>query len=53
MKLSVLLFSVFIALPNVCFAELVNENLLQNLPSGYKVGFHAKQGNMVITEMVP
>ena len=26
-------------------AELVNENLLAGVPSGYKVGFHDKQGN--------
>jgi hypothetical protein len=53
MKLFVLLLSGFLALPSVCFAELADENLLQNLPNGYKVDFQAKQGNMVITEMVP
>ena len=34
-------------------AELVNENLLAGLPSGYKVGFHDKQGNLEMTEWVP
>jgi hypothetical protein len=53
MKLSFLLLLVFIALPSVCFAELADENLLQYLPSGYKVDFQTKQGSMVITEMVP
>jgi hypothetical protein len=34
-------------------AELVNENLLAGLPSGYKVGFHDKQSNLDMTEFVP
>lgn len=37
----------------VSWAELKDENLLQNLPTGYKIDFQAKQGNTVITEMVP
>src|SRR5882724_9251562 len=35
------------------WAQLQNENLLQNMPSGYKVDFQTKQGNMVLREMVP
>jgi hypothetical protein len=34
-------------------AELINENLLAGAPSGYKVGFHDKQGNLEMTEWVP
>lgn len=52
MKLSYLLVFL-LALPSVCHADLSNENLLQNLPSGYKVDFQGKQGNIVMTEMVP
>lgn len=52
MKLSYI-FLFLLALPNVCLAELTNENLWQNLPNGYKVGFQDRQGNMVMTEMVP
>lgn len=53
MKLSYFLLSLLLALPSVCLAELKDENLLQNLPNGYKVDFQTKQGNMVMTEMVP
>ena len=53
MKLSCLLMSLLLAFPSVCLAKMADENLLQNLPNGYKVDFQAKQGNMVITEMVP
>lgn len=53
MKLSLLLFSIFIASPILCSAKVADENLIQNFPIGYKVGFQAKQGNMLITEMVP
>lgn len=35
------------------WAELQDENILQNLPADYKIDFQAKQGNIVITEMVP
>jgi hypothetical protein len=53
MKLFSLLFSAMLVLPSVCLADLTDENLLQNLPVGYKVGFQGKQGNIVISEMVP
>lgn len=53
MKLSSLLLSLLLAAPSICLAELTNENLLQNLPKGYKIDFQTKQGNMIITEMVP
>ena len=32
--------------------SLENENLLAELPNGFKVGYHAKQDNQTITEMV-
>lgn len=53
MKLSCLLVTALIAMPIPCLAELADENLLQNLPTGYRIDFQAKQGNMLITEMVP
>ena len=53
MKLSSLLFLALIALPSVSFAELKDENLLYELPSGYKVDFQSKQGNVITMEMVP
>jgi hypothetical protein len=34
-------------------AQLTNENLLVQLPPGYKVGFQNKQANMQMTELVP
>ena len=34
-------------------AQLDGENLIQSQPPGYKVGFQAKKGNMLLTEMVP
>ena len=53
MKPAYWLLSLLLALPSMCLAELTNENLLQNLPKGYKIDFQTKQGNMVMTEMVP
>lgn len=53
MKLFCISFSLLLALPGACFAELANENLLQNMPDGYKVDFQTRQGNMLLTEMVP
>jgi hypothetical protein len=34
-------------------AQLVNENLLVVMPSGYKIGFQTKKNNMDMSEMVP
>ena len=34
-------------------AGLEDENLLQTLPDGYKIGFQDRQQNMLLTEMVP
>lgn len=52
MKLFNLLF-LLLALPSISFAELNNENLLQNLPQGYKIDFQTEKGNMRMTEIVP
>ena len=38
---------------NVAQAELKDENLLQDIPPGYKVGFQAKRGAIFITELIP
>jgi hypothetical protein len=46
-----LVFGAFCARPAA--AELVNENLLAGLPSGYKVGFHDKKSDLQMTEWVP
>ena len=32
---------------------LENENLLAEIPEGFRIGYQAEQGNMVINEMVP
>jgi hypothetical protein len=33
--------------------ELQDENLLQTLPAEYKMDYEAKQGNTILSEMVP
>lgn len=53
MKLFRIFLSLLLALPGACLAELANENLLQNMPDGYKVDFQTRQGNMLLKEMVP
>lgn len=40
-------------LPFTVQAELKDENLVQDLPTGYKIDFQARKGNMIMTEMVP
>lgn len=52
MKLSWLIY-VCLLMPSVCLAQLRGENLIQNMPQGYKIDFQTKQGNMIMTEMVP
>lgn len=52
MKPSCLLYACLFT-PTVCFAQLSDENLLQNLPQGYKIDLQTKKGNMIMTEMVP
>jgi len=44
---------VLLALPGAANADLVNENLLVQMPPGYKVGYRAERGTMVMNEMVP
>ena len=41
------------SLPAQPGTELENENLLAELPAGFKIGYQAEQGNQTITEMVP
>lgn len=52
MKLSCLLYACLFA-PIICLAQLRDENLLQDLPQGYKIDLQTQKGNMVMTEMVP
>lgn len=53
MKHTHLLLTLLLAIPSLCNAELKDENLLQNLPQGYKIDFQTQQDNMLLTEMVP
>lgn len=54
MRLSKTAFLFFLVLPCLSWgADLKNENLLQTLPPGYKIDFQTRQGNMIISEMVP
>src|SRR5688572_708123 len=41
------------SLPTQPGSELQNENLLAELPAGFKIGYQAEQGNQTITEIVP
>ena len=42
-----------LAMMSAALAQLQNENLLVTLPEGYKVDFHEKKQNSLISEMVP
>ena len=53
MRCSVIAFFWLIALPIASQAQLKDENLLQKLPLGYKIAMQTKQGNAVITQMIP
>lgn len=48
-----LLVAVFLNTQICLSADLENENLLQDLPKGYKVDFQTKQENMIMIKMVP
>jgi hypothetical protein len=37
----------------MALADLENENLLVSVPSGYKIDYQKKQGNVLMSEMVP
>jgi hypothetical protein len=47
------LLCVCLLTPSIGLAQLSDENLLQTLPDGYKIGFHTEKKGMVITELVP
>lgn len=47
------LLALFPILPLVAQAQLKDENLVHGLPTGYKVDYQARKGNMIMTEMVP
>lgn len=38
--------------PLVHSQQMENENLLQTVPSGYKIGYQVKRGNMLMTEFI-
>jgi hypothetical protein len=42
-----------VALASAGFAQLQNETLLVELPTGYQIGFQDQKGNMRMSEMVP
>ena len=37
----------------ICVAQLVNENLLTNLPEGYQIGYQNRNDKELISEMMP
>jgi hypothetical protein len=39
--------------PVLAWSQLKDENLLENAPPGYKIGFQVKRGNMDMMEMLP
>ena len=41
------------SLPDEQDSGMENENLLVNVPPGFKIDYHAEQGSMIINEMVP
>ncbi|MDD4856139.1 MAG: hypothetical protein PHQ22_08455 [Sulfuricurvum sp.] len=49
---SVLMLSL-LSIPLILSAELKNENLLQSIPTGYKIDYQIKQKNLIMMEMVP
>ncbi len=53
MKPPCLMLYVLAVFPVLCGTELVDENLLVNIPDGYKVDFQTKRGKLIMTEMVP
>ena len=42
-----------LSLPLCAWSQLKGENLLQNLPPAYKVGFQSKKENLLMMEMIP
>ncbi|ACB96026.1 hypothetical protein [Beijerinckia indica] len=52
-KITALLSGLTLVLSEPCLAQIENENLLQPLPRGYKIGFQQTQGKLTIQEAVP
>lgn len=48
-----LFMAVLLLAAQTSWAQLQDENLIQDLPPGYKIDFQARKGNMLLTEMVP
>ena len=44
---------ILLLMPCSSWAQLKDENLLQSLPTGYKIDFQERKNNILITEMVP
>ncbi len=44
---------ILVLVPFSSWAQLKDENLLQNLPPDYKIDFQERKDNILITEMVP
>ncbi|MFZ2300797.1 MAG: hypothetical protein WAW10_02885 [Gallionella sp.] len=53
MRASHIAFVLMVACPFASQAQLKDENLLQNVPPGYKIASQVRQGNAAITQMVP
>lgn len=50
-RILILFYLLLITVPAFC--EIRDENLLQNLPADYKVGYQQREGDMLMVEMVP
>lgn len=47
------IFASLLTIASSYSAELKNENLLQNVPNGYKIDYQNKEQNVITMEMVP
>lgn len=50
---STYLLLAFLLLPKICLAELINENLIQDLPTGFKISSQTNSGRTLNTKMIP
>ncbi len=51
--LSSIVTALFLIISPSFASELKNENLLQNVPDGYKIDYQANENNVIMMEMVP
>lgn len=53
MRARYITFLLILTFPFASQAQIKNENLLQNVPPGYKIASQVRQGNAAITQMIP